>query len=96
MLEPFSDDEDFDRDDCDEWPVPATGSKIGGWTNWWHTGTSARPCAECGAPWRQALAPATKEQPPGQAAGWLLGDHGALNVFLCSRDALHPVRIVVD
>ncbi|RDI35113.1 hypothetical protein [Lentzea flaviverrucosa] len=82
--------------DYDEWPDVARGSKIGGWTAWYHTQWPEQECSECGAPWRQTLGLATEEQEPGEPAGWLLGDDGVLNVFLCSQDARHPITVIVD
>ena len=91
----FLQDEAFDPAEYDEWPPVATGSKVGGWTNWWNTGTSARPCPECGAPWRQTLSLATYEGSKDRV-GWQFGDRGNLNVLLCSRNVHHSLSVVVD
>ncbi|GLY51202.1 hypothetical protein [Lentzea sp. NBRC 102530] len=85
-----------DHDDHDEWPDLARGSKIGGWTAWYHTERPEGRCSECGAPVPQGLALSSSERKPGEKAGWLFGDHGSLNVFLCSNDPRHPFTVEVD
>lgn len=89
-----------------DWPPVANGSKIGGWAFWWQTSPYQLECPECGTDRRLLLAVYTHEDPEKElcsrevaeraVAGWEFGREGALNVFACTQDISHPIKLHVD
>jgi hypothetical protein len=79
----------------EEWPETSSGSKIGGWTAWYESGPLEFSCPSCGSVRRQTLSLATHE-PSGDDVEWEFGSQGNLNVFLCSRDVRHPIKVHID
>ncbi|MFI6094600.1 hypothetical protein ACIA8G_03550 [Lentzea sp. NPDC051213] len=89
-----------------DWPPVANGSKIGGWAFWWQTSPYGLECPECGTDRRLLLALYTHEEPEKElcscevaeraVVGWEFGREGALNVFACTEDVRHPIKLHVD
>jgi hypothetical protein len=91
---------------ADDWPPVANGSKVGGWAFWWQSSPFGLERPSCGADRRLLLALYTHEEPEkelcscevaGRAVvGWEFGREGALNVFACTTDVQHPIKLHID
>jgi hypothetical protein len=79
----------------ENWPDPANGTKIGGWTIWCHGEPLNMECPKCGERRRQVLALGSVE-PDDYEVGWEMGRYGRLNVLLCPRDVHHPMKVHND
>ncbi|RAS70773.1 hypothetical protein C8D87_1011074 [Lentzea atacamensis] len=78
----------------------------GRWAFWWQTSPFGLECPACGADRRLLLVLHTHEELENElcscevaeraVVGWEFGQEGALNVFACTQDLRHPIKLHVD